>query len=82
MGMPPRHALVQHTPTASKAMICLLFRHAVARRFSVRSVAQDSRSGYARFHSFNTTRMSSVLFPGFSKRPASRRLLIEAHDKK
>jgi hypothetical protein len=66
----------------SKAMIRLLFRHAVARRFSVRSVAQDYCSGYARFHSFNTTRISPVLFPGFSKRPASRRRLIEAHDKK
>jgi sec-independent protein translocase protein TatA len=63
-------------------MIRLLFRHAVARRFNVRSGVHDSCSGYARFHSFNTTRMLPVLFPGFSQRPASRRLLIEAHDKR
>jgi hypothetical protein len=66
----------------SKAMIRLLFRHAVARRFSVRSVVKDSCFGYARFHSFHTTRMPPFLFPGFSKRTANRRLLIEAHDKR
>lgn len=77
MGMPPRHPLVQHTPMASKAMIRLPIRHAVARRCSVRSGVQDSCFGYARFHSFDITRMLPVLFPGLSKRPASRRLLSE-----
>jgi len=77
MGVPPRYAFVQHTSMGFKAMIRLLFRHAVARRFSVRSVVEDSCFGYARFHSFHITRMPPFLFPGFSKRTANRRLLIE-----
>jgi hypothetical protein len=49
-------------------MIRLLFRNAATRRFSVRPVVQDSCFDYARFHSFNITRMPPFLFPGFSKR--------------
>jgi len=65
MGVPPRHAFVQHTSMTSKGMIRLLFGHAAARRFSVRSVVEDSCFGYARFHSFHTTRMPPFLFPSF-----------------
>ena len=77
MGMPPRHAFVQHISMASKAMIRHFFRDAAARRFSVRSVVQDSSFGSARFHSFNTTRMPPFLFPVFRKGQASRRFFIE-----
>jgi len=53
---------------ASKATIRLPFDGEAARRFSVRSVVEDSCFGYARFHSFNTTRLPPFLFPAFSKR--------------
>ncbi len=75
--MPPRQAFAQHMPMAPKAMIRLLFRHAAARRFSVRSVAEDSCFGYARFHFIQYNRTPPFLFHGFSKRPANRRLLIQ-----
>jgi len=63
--MPPRHAFVQNMSMAPKAMIPLLFRHAAARRFSVRSVVEDSCFGYARFHFIQYNPHAAIFIPRF-----------------
>jgi hypothetical protein len=65
MGMPPRQAFAQHMPMAPKAMIRLLFRYAAARRFSVRSVVEDSCFGYARFHFIQYNPHAAIFIPRF-----------------
>jgi hypothetical protein len=50
---------------ASKVMIRLLFRDAAARRFSVRSVVEDSCFGYARFHFIQYNPHAAIFIPLF-----------------
>ena len=49
----------------SKGMIRLLFGHAAARRFSVRSVVEDSCFGYARFHFIQYNPRAAIFIPRF-----------------